>query len=177
LKKIAEWLHRDFDTVERRDIERIILDLARSDYSPWTKHDYKVAIKRFYKWLNGNEEYSSSVKWIKTTFKAKDALLPKDLLDEEEVMQLVNAADRPWDKAFIMTLYESGARIGELGTMRVRDVALVPSDVNPKAEGTRPYRREMSSRSFSYSARNASFTKRLISSSLMNPSHVPIHAF
>jgi site-specific recombinase XerD len=123
LRKIAEWLDKDFDAADRGDIERLVTQLERSDYSPWTKHDYKVAIKRFYKWLNGDEEYPSSVKWIKTTFKAKDELLPEDLLDEEEVMQLVNAADRPRDKAFIMTLYESGARIGELGTMRIRDVA------------------------------------------------------
>ncbi len=95
----------------------MVYRIERSDYSPWTKHDYKVALKRFYRWLkDGGEEYPEEVKWIRTTLTARDELLPEELLMEEEVMRLVDACDNPRDKAFIMTLYESGARIGELGS-------------------------------------------------------------
>ncbi len=123
LRRIADMLNKPFEEATVDDIKDLVYRIERSDYSPWTKHDYKVALKRFYKWLKGNnEEYPPEVKWIKTTLKAKDELLPEDLLTEEEVMTLVNAADSPRDKAFIITLYESGARIGELGSMRIRDV-------------------------------------------------------
>ena len=62
------------------------------DYSAWTKHDYKVCLKRFYKWLKGNDEvYPDEVKWIKTTLKRNQTLLPDDLLTEEEVKRVVDA--------------------------------------------------------------------------------------
>jgi len=124
LRKIAERLKKDFDAASREDIELFVNRLERSSYSAWTKHDYKVALKRFYKWLKGDdEEYPPEVKWIKTTLKKKDMLLPEQLLTEEDVMKLVDSADTPRDKAFIITLYESGARVGEVGSMRIRDVS------------------------------------------------------
>jgi site-specific recombinase XerD/ribosomal protein S27AE len=124
LRKIGEMLGKDFDKASKKDIEDLVYRIERSSYSPWTKHDYKVALKKFYKWLKGNnEEYPEEVRWIKTTLKEKDLLLPEQLLTEEEVMKLVDAASNPRDKAFIITLYESGARIGELGSMHIRDVS------------------------------------------------------
>jgi site-specific recombinase XerD/ribosomal protein L40E len=123
LRRIADMLGKPFEEATVEDIKDLVYRIERSGYSPWTKHDYKVALKRFYKWLKGgNEDYPPEVKWIKTTLKAKDEILPEDLLTEEDVMRLVNAADNPRDKAFIITLYESGARIGELGSMLIRDV-------------------------------------------------------
>jgi len=123
LKIIAERLGKDLDEVRREDLEGFIYCLERSDYSPFTKKDFKLVLKRFYRWLKGGDEvYPEEVAWIKTTLKARDEVLPEDLLTEEEVMKLVNSCDSIRDKAFIITLYESGARVGELGGMRVRDV-------------------------------------------------------
>jgi site-specific recombinase XerD/ribosomal protein L40E len=128
LTKIGEILGKDFDAATKRDIEDLVFKIERSDRSPWTKHTYKVILKRFYRWLKGgDEEYPEEVRWIKTTFKARDELLPEDLLTEEDVMRLVEACSNPRDKAFIITLYESGARIGEVGSMRIRDVSFEES--------------------------------------------------
>lgn len=123
LRRISDMLGRSFEEATEGDIRNLVYRIERSEYSPWTKHDYKVALKRFYKWLKGNnQEYPPEVRWIKTTLKARDELLPEDLLTEEDVMRLVDSCDNPRDKAFIITLYESGARIGELGSMLIRDV-------------------------------------------------------
>jgi site-specific recombinase XerD/ribosomal protein L40E len=122
VRKIGEMLGGEFDKATKKDIEELVYKIERSEYSPWTKHDFKVALKRFYRWLKGGEEYPEEVKWIKTTLKAKDELLPDELLTEDEIMKLVNSCDSIRDKAFIITLYESGARIGELGSMRIKDV-------------------------------------------------------
>ncbi|MEM2883692.1 MAG: site-specific integrase [Nitrososphaerales archaeon] len=128
LGKLGEMLGKDFDRVSKKDIEDIVYMIERSAYSPWTKHDYKVALKKFYKWLKGrNEEYPEEVKWIKTTLKEKDLLLPDQLFTEEEVLKLVEAADNPRDKALIISLYESGARIGELGSLKIKDVVFEQS--------------------------------------------------
>jgi site-specific recombinase XerD len=69
-----------------------------------------------------DEEYPPEVKWIKTTLKRKDCLLPKNLLTEEEIKPLVNVASSPRDKAYIVTPYESGARIGEIGSLQIKNV-------------------------------------------------------
>jgi integrase/recombinase XerD len=123
LRLIAHMLNKPFEEATIEDIRNLVYRIERGEYSPWTRHDYKVVLKRFYKWLKGkDEEYPPEVKWIKTTLRAKDELLPEDLITEEEVRSLVNAMHSPRDKAFIITLYESGARIGELGSMHLRDV-------------------------------------------------------
>jgi len=123
LRKLAEMLGKDFDSATKQDIEDLVYRIERGDYSAFTKSNYKVVLKRFYRWLKGgDEEYPEEVRWIKTTPKAKDVLLPEDLLTEEDIRKLVEVASGPRDKAFVMTLYESGARIGELGSLRIRDV-------------------------------------------------------
>lgn len=117
LRRISEMLGKPFEEATIEDIKDLVYRVERSGYSPWTKKDYKVALKRFYRWLKGNdEEYPPEVKWIKTTLKAKDELLPEDLVIEEGVMRLVEAVHNPRDRVFIITLYESGARIGEIGS-------------------------------------------------------------
>jgi site-specific recombinase XerD len=123
LRRIAEWLGKDLEGATRQDIERLVYRIETSEYSPWTKMDYKVIIKRFYKWLLGkDEEYPPEVKWIKTTMKEKDRLLPEELLTEGEIKRFVSAGTNPRDRAFLMTLYESGGRIGEVGSLRIRDI-------------------------------------------------------
>jgi len=122
LRKLGELLGKPFDEATRADIEDLVAKLERLPLSARTKRDHKAALKLFYRWLRGADEYPEEVRWIKTTLKLKDFLLPEDLLTEEDVKKLVEAASNPRDKAFIMTLYESGARIGELGSLRIRDV-------------------------------------------------------
>ncbi len=123
LKKLAERIGTNFDGAKKEDIERVVGEIERSSYSPWTKMDYKVTLKKFYKWLRGGEEYPPEVKWIKTTLKRKDVILPEEMLTEDEIRKLVESATNPRDRAFIIALYESGARIGDLGSRRIRDVS------------------------------------------------------
>ena len=49
LKKIAEWLRKDFDKASRSDIERLVKKVETADYSPWTKRDHKITLKVFYR--------------------------------------------------------------------------------------------------------------------------------
>jgi site-specific recombinase XerD len=122
LRLIGERLG-DFEKATEEDIRRYVSWLESQPYSAWTKQSYKVILKRFYRWLRGNdEEYPSEVRWIKTTLKEKDKPLPRELPTEEEIRKLVEAADNPRDRAFIMTLYETGGRIGEVGSLRIKDV-------------------------------------------------------
>ena len=119
---LARVTDKPFESLGRRDVERLVSWINASDYSENTKRDYKIVLKKFYQWLRGcNEEeheYPEEVKWIKTRLKRR-RLLPQALLTPEEVKRLVNAAENPRDKAFILTHYESGCRIGETLSLRI----------------------------------------------------------
>jgi integrase/recombinase XerD len=128
---LAELLKKDFDEASKDDLKDIVMAIdGRDDYSPWTKQSYKVIIKKFYKWLRFGDdaknkvEYPPIVSWLSCGMKKTDQPRVKasDLLTEEEVKKLIDAAEHPRDKAFISMLYELGARIGEIGGLRINEL-------------------------------------------------------
>ena len=53
LKLIAQGMDIELESATKKDIERYVGQLERSDKSHHTKHDYKVAIKKFLRqWLS-----------------------------------------------------------------------------------------------------------------------------
>ena len=71
LQNVARWVNKDLDKTDKKDIKKVINTLEKSKYSSQVKHAIKVSTKKFYKWLNGGEEYPDNVKWIKSTPKTK----------------------------------------------------------------------------------------------------------
>jgi site-specific recombinase XerD len=125
LASIGEMLGKSFKEATSEDIKRIVHHYEAGDYSVWTRHDIKVILKQFYKWLDG-EDYPKVVKWIKTTIPHKDKPLIKEaeLLSEEEVNKLIATADHPRNKAILAILGESGARIGEIGNLTIGQIKI-----------------------------------------------------
>jgi integrase len=123
--RIAETLKKDLNKVTEEDLRAYITTiLTNSKYSPWTKQNYKVNIKRFWKWYEGNnEDYPQKVKWIKTGIPAQNIKLPEQLLTENDVLKLIDACENARDRAIISTLYETGCRIGELGSATISSVS------------------------------------------------------
>lgn len=121
LRQIAQSIDCDFDKVTEKEVKKVVSQLERSDKSDWTKHDKKVALKKFFKWVNGGEEHPAT-KFIKTTMKHKNKKLPDDLLTEADVLKMVNEAMNSRDKAMIALLWDIGARIGEVGSLQIKHV-------------------------------------------------------
>jgi site-specific recombinase XerD len=119
LHKICKWNgNKSFKNYTKEDILHLLRKIEESDFSPWTIHMYRVAIKKFFKWLGKNELLD-----FKVTVKVNETKLPEDLLTEEEVKEMIEKCDNIRDKALIACLYESAARPGELLKMQIRDVA------------------------------------------------------
>lgn len=121
LKSIALSLEVDFDKADEKAIRKYISSLERSNKSEWTKHDYKIALKKFYKWLF-NEDNPVLTKWISTTIKKKNQKLPEDILTESEILKLIDHASNKRDKALIALLWDIGARIGEVGNLLIKHI-------------------------------------------------------
>jgi integrase len=62
------------------------------------------------------------IKWIKISMKLNASKLPEELLSEDEVKRMIEAADHPRDKAIIAVLYDTGTRIGEMGSLKLKHV-------------------------------------------------------
>ncbi len=128
LAVIAEIMHVPYKNATEEDIKRVVHNFEMSDYSMWCKHDVKVILKQFYKWLDG-KDYPECVKWICTTIPKKDRPLTQEneLLSEEDINKVIAAADHPRNKALLAILAESGARIGEIGNLTIGQVKIDPN--------------------------------------------------
>ncbi len=119
LMEMAENMDVPFRYAEKRDIENIVLWIMKRDVAEDTKIDYKIVLKRFYRWI-GQGEYPSCVKWINTSRKKSTEKLPEEMLTEEDIVKMLEAAENARDRAFIALLWETGARVGEIIDLRIR---------------------------------------------------------
>ncbi len=129
LIELRKLFKKPFKEVAEADIVRVMAHLSRAKtkrgepYKEGTLHNYRVTLKRFYKWLFGKDkEYPPCVSWIKTTPRTKKRLPYKDLLTDEEFGKLVGVCDNPRDRAIFFVQDEGGFRPGELEKMRVGHV-------------------------------------------------------
>jgi integrase len=118
LKIVAEMLGKDFREASKRDIAKLVERVERLDRSDRTKGEYKFLIRRFYRWLSEDE----LVEWIKIPSRKDSRKLPEDILSEEEIEKMINACEHPSNRALVACLYESGARISELGNLKIKHV-------------------------------------------------------
>lgn len=122
LRMASEFIQKSFMKASREDWERFFAHLKEENKTDSTLDTYKATIKVFYKWLNGGENYPDCIKWAKAS-RSKTHKLPEDLLTPEEVKDLLQAVEHKRDKALIAVLWESGARIGEVGTLEIRHLS------------------------------------------------------
>lgn len=125
LRKISLLLKKPFRDCNKKDLMELIRKIdSVKEHSEWTKYDRKVVLKRFYRWMNGEEpnNYPECIKWLRLK-DPKNSILPEDLITEEEVIKAVDAAKYLRDKTLIFTMYESGGRISELLTLQIKNVS------------------------------------------------------
>ena len=90
-----------------------------------TLHDYLRILKTFLLWMIENGQSTlpeKKIKKIEVPSVDFETTEPGDLLSYDEILKLLAACRQPRDRALIATLYESGARIGEMGRLQWRDV-------------------------------------------------------
>ena len=107
------------------DLASGMAKIEGSDYSSTTKRNIKVTVKSFYKHLLGEDvSYPKQVAWIRSATNRNKKMLPEDILGEEEILKMISAAGNQRDKAIIAVLYDSGIRVGELLSLRIKDLQL-----------------------------------------------------
>jgi site-specific recombinase XerD len=126
---IARLVTKNFDEMSKKDVQHLVMalrELRKSNGESVTERtiaDHLVATKTFWKWLKGTEnEFPPEVKWIKANSRGTSVKLPEELPTADDVQKLIDTATNARDKALISILYDSGCRIGELLTLRIKNV-------------------------------------------------------
>ena len=134
LAKIGVHIKYDFIKADKSQIQELKKWINNSSKSNWTKHDYLLTIKVFYKYLyetyyprkdhpelylRGYPEIVEDINPKKARGKKK---LPRQLITFDDVQLLAENTHNPRDRALIITLFETGARISELLQLKISDV-------------------------------------------------------
>lgn len=85
----------------------------------------RLRVKRFFQWFNDMEkgQYPENVRWIVLkTIRSDHELTPEELPTPEEVKRMIECTENPRDRALISLMAESGARVGEISTIRLKDI-------------------------------------------------------
>lgn len=136
--KLANFSQKDLDRLGKEDIMKFMSGIESGSYhvnckggrsgkySEHTKQSYRMSVKKFFQWLRGHgwksKQYPEEVSWIIVKKGNGRKKLPEEILTDTEIMEMVKIAGNPRNRAFIGVLYESGCRIGELLTRRLKHV-------------------------------------------------------
>lgn len=124
LRVIYRWMGDSFLEPDENDIKRAVERINKDYDKPNTRDDYKVAVKRFYRWLIGKDKVVPEfVQWIKlSSANEHKKEKPEKIISPDEYKKLLDACLKPRDKALLALLYDSGCRISELLTLRIGDI-------------------------------------------------------
>lgn len=105
MSNLARMAEKDLDKTNRQDIEKIVQKIRDKYKAEWTRHDYLVFLKKFYKYMEGDFiEYPDKVKWVKTTHK-KSRETADVYLNQEDVKKMVSMGNNFFEKAASATLF------------------------------------------------------------------------
>jgi len=85
----------------------------------------KLRVRQFFQWLYSMEkdQYPENVRWIKIkSIGSERDIAPEELPKPEEVQRMIECTEHPRNRALISLMAESGARIGEISTLRLKDI-------------------------------------------------------
>jgi integrase len=121
----------------RKDIEKFFEELVTSPelrkndrtkgryvevLSSGTLNHYKQTIKKFMKFVHNSSKFPKCVDWIELCKQNNTTVTSEHILTVEEVKRLIEATSEPRMRCFVAVLYESGARIGEILGVKLKDI-------------------------------------------------------
>ena len=142
LRIILGWIKKNVNYVVEDDLRKLVMNKIENNpnFKDWTKSDYKLSIKVFFKRLRqkgypkdypvkelrgkklDDDEKPKETRFIKTGVdEEKNKLLPQDILTEEEILKLISAIANIKYRVLTAILYDSGCRIGEVMELKIKD--------------------------------------------------------
>ncbi len=121
LRVVARWVPDTFLDPGRDNLKKIILKLS-SGYSDWTKTTYLKMLKKFYRYTLPKEKYEGLFANLKINSNPGTKIKPEEIITVSELNKIIENSKNSRDRALFSLLYDSGCRIGEILTMRIKDL-------------------------------------------------------
>lgn len=111
--------NRKFEGQKQKHVKSRIVQLSDS-----TMVVYRSFVKKFLQFVYGLEdrEFPDCVGWIKVKPVNNQTIFKKDLLTQEQIFKMIQACDNGRDRALVVSLWESAARIREFLSVRIKDI-------------------------------------------------------
>jgi site-specific recombinase XerD len=116
LKRFVNVYDKNFEDVTSEDIDKFLSSM--NGLKQKTKKIRYYCLKKFLTFIGKEKIFENNG----IVFKSSSKKLPEEILTQEEIERMVNACDSVRDKAIVSVLYESGARIGEFLSMKIKDI-------------------------------------------------------
>lgn len=115
------------------NLKKVLIEIQNADRASATIQGYFLALRKYLTWKEYGDDtledirvegYPKLVKKIPSSIANRDMkkIDSKSILSRDELVQMVCQAKNFRDKALVSLLIETGARIGEILTLRIRDV-------------------------------------------------------
>lgn len=121
----------DLDTASKKQMMYAVRKIKSSEYSDWSKSDFLTAIRRLLTTLyEDKKERPDNIRRILDAeyMKKRGSKIERkreiEVLEPEEVLRISEEATNPRDRLLPLFLYETGARIGEVLSIKVGDVKM-----------------------------------------------------
>ena len=96
-----------------KELKQLVATVNRSSYAESTQVDFKKAIKKYYKVLNGRRN-PEKTRFIKTSMSKPSQVTRADIFTTEEIDRIVSQCRNIRDKAFFSVMHETAVRPAEL---------------------------------------------------------------
>jgi site-specific recombinase XerD len=117
IRSVANKRLTEFDKIDVRKAINHYQLLCNSGKVPDSSvFEVKKTLKKFFKWMGKDD----LVNWFSVGNVEK--LSPADLITEEEFRRMLGSCFNSRDGALLSLLYETGVRVGEISTMKIKDV-------------------------------------------------------
>lgn len=152
LRMLDHYFKKPLDKLTQQELERFILDLEEgriktergTPYRPETQIVIKKMIRKFYKWLFGNNINTPEiVQWIDTSGQMPEY----QALKKEQIENILNLITSPTsrllarNRAIIMVLFDAGLRADELINIRMKHLSFDKGDYHIRVEFSKTLKR------------------------------------
>ncbi len=125
----SKFLFKKFEEATEQDIEDARARLLESSFAEWTRHDFLVILGGFYRWKGKkNPKYRLDADLFKYKMNLRLAPPNNNPPEDEDVKAMLGKVSHVRDKFLLLVLYYTGMRVGELFSLRIKDLEYIKKD-------------------------------------------------
>lgn len=121
---MAKILNEQFSD-QSEDDPKITLDaLSKKGLSTRSIEDYEQTMRKFYRWFLPKRKYNKACLWFRIRNNVERMKKSEEMLNDDEINSIVAGCRNYREKTLFSLAYDSGCRVVELLSLRLRDAEL-----------------------------------------------------